>query len=77
MIMNLVQKNVLANRVEETFKTWSTKQSHNSGMVVVDGCTKYKVETDGDIIMFHDFVEDEISIFDTAEEFRSFIFKHY
>lgn len=77
MIMNLVQKNVLANHVEETFKTWSTKQGHNSVMSVVDSCLKYKVETDGDIIMFHDFVEDEISIFDTAEEFRSFIFKHY
>ena len=77
MILSVVQKSLLVKNVQDLYDNMGNNQTKNELMKVVDKCPKYKVETDGDVILFYDFDEDEVIPFETVKSFEDFIFNHY
>lgn len=77
MILSTVQKSLLVDEVSKVYESWGDNQKGYSITHVIATTPKYKVETDGDVILFYDFEEDEIIPFTSVKDFEHFIFRQY
>ena len=77
MAISLVQKNVLINNVKQMYQDFGPNQKGSELLTIVAQTPIYKVETNGEIIVFYDLVDPDVFVFDTLDAFKKFIMNEY
>lgn len=75
MILNIIQKNQLLHNVDEMLKSFGPIQEKSEFVEVIDRNKVYSVETNGKIIIFYDYKDPDVFIFDSFEDFKKFVWK--
>ena len=77
MIINLVQKNILINNVNQMYQDFGPNQKGSELLTIIDQTPAYKVETNGEIIVFYDLVDPDVFVFDSLDDFKNFIMREF
>ena len=77
MIIDKIRKITLCNQVEEMLKNFGENQEKSEYEVIIDRKNVFKVETDGKIIILYDFVDPDVFMFDSIDDFKEFVLKKW
>lgn len=76
MILSNVQKHLLVNKVGEMIENFGKNQKKSDFISIIDRTKAYSVETNGELIIYYDYIDPDVFIFNDIEEFRDFIYKN-
>ena len=77
MIIDKIRKITLCNQVEEMLKNFGENQEKSEYEVIIDRKNVFKVETDGKIIILYDFIDPDVFMFDSIDDFKEFVLKKW
>lgn len=77
MILDRIQKIALCHQVRDILKNFGKNQEKSELEDIVNSKNVYRIETDGKIIILYDFVDPDVFVFNSFEEFKDFVMKKW
>lgn len=77
MIINRIQKIILCDEVRKALKNFGKNQEKSTYELVQDRKNVYKVETDGKTIILYDFVDPDVFMFNSYDDFKDFVMQNW